>query len=458
MPFVSLKTPFDSEERSQRRHLMISDALTLCALFFITVALGVVTNYLYQSYASHQTELAHRWLMRGVANLREGKPLAAVDALQSALAYAPSQRAIQVELAEALAAAGRTQQATAYFNNLLETQPGDGKINLELGRLAARDGNIPATIDFYQKAIYGTWEGDGYVRRREARLELIHFEISHALDDQARSQLLLAAGNAPVNDLPLQVQIGRLMEQARDPSDALHLYRSVLRVHPTYLPALEGAGRSAFGMGRYLLARRFLDRFLERATADASSRTPLPQESQDRAQDRDQDREMLRETNHLLSLYPSTQISLRAHSERILTDRKIAYARFTSCAAAQSAPGSASAPASPPVSETATAKHDALSILGLATHLGQRLRPQSAVPAGPAPSPFPTLDDLKSRWAKEPASITAPDLEKHPELARTEIQLIYDTEKISQQVCGPTSGDNELLLRIAMAPNAVEEE
>ena len=174
---------------------------------------------------------------------------------------------------------------------------------------------------------------------------------------------------------------------------------------------------------------------------------------------------MLRETNRLLSLYPSTQISLRAHSERILTDRKIAYARFTSCAAAQatsgdaatqSAPGSASA--SPPVSETATAKRDALSILGLATHLGQRLRPQSAVPAGPAPSPFPTLDDLKSRWAKEPASITAPDLEKHPELARTEIQLIYDTEKISQQVCGPASGDNELLLRIAMAPNAVEEE
>lgn len=449
MPFASLKTPFDSEERSQRRHLMISDALSLCALFFITVALGVVTNYLYQSYASHQTELAHRWLMRGVANLREGKPLAAVDALQSALAYAPSERAIQVELAEALAAAGRTQQATAYFNSLLEAQPGDGKINLELGRLAARDGNIASTIDYYQRAIYGTWEGDGYVRRREARLELVHFEISRSLYDQARSQLLLAAGNAPENDLPLQVQIGRLMEQAQDPADALHLYRSVLRSHPGYLPALEGAGRSAFQMGRYLLAKRFIERAM---AAAASGRAPLPKQSEDR--------EMLREANRVLSLYPSTQISLRAHSERILTDRKIAYARYTSCAAAQSpaTTGSSSTPASPPVSGTASAKRDALSILGLATHLGQRLRPQRAVPAGPAPRPIPTLDDLKSRWAKEPPSITMRDLEKDPDLARTEIQLIYDTEKTSQQICGAPSGDDELLLRIAMAPNAVEEE
>jgi hypothetical protein len=50
------------------------------------------------------------------------------------------------------------------------------------------------------------------------------------------------------------------------------------------------------------------------------------------------------------------------------------------------------------------------------------------------------------------------DLNADPDLAQTQIQLIYDTELTTQQVCGAPTGVDALLLKIAQAPNQVEEE
>jgi len=47
---------------------------------------------------------------------------------------------------------------------------------------------------------------------------------------------------------------------------------------------------------------------------------------------------------------------------------------------------------------------------------------------------------------------------KDPNLAQSQVQLIYDTELVTQQVCGEPGGDDSLLLKIAQTPNQVEEE
>jgi hypothetical protein len=57
-----------------------------------------------------------------------------------------------------------------------------------------------------------------------------------------------------------------------------------------------------------------------------------------------------------------------------------------------------------------------------------------------------------------PAKVSLTALENDPDLAQTQIQLIYDTEMVTQEVCGPPAGDDALLLKIAQAPNQVEEE
>jgi Flp pilus assembly protein TadD len=443
MSFFALKTPLSTADRIERRRLIFSDSLSLLTLFAITALLAILTNYLYQSYASHQVALAARWLQRGDQALRDNKPQAAIDALRSALAYEPNDRSTAIKLAEALASAGRIQEATVYFNTLLESQQGSGVINLQLARLAARQGNADQAIQDYQRAIYGNWEGDGYVRRREVRLELINYLIANHMLDQARSELLVASGNAPADDISVQLELARKMEQAQDPSDAFHVYRTILHHHPSLREALDGAGRTAFQLGRYLEAKRYLSRALElpatEADADQSAVAALQKT-----------RDQLSETSRILAVYPSSRLKPAERDARILEDRKLAMARLTTCVNAKAA-----APATPSAAPAPKVSSNPLQ------SLASRFTHQPSNPAGNQPAAPPAVDPLQAlveRWRELPTKVTLAELEKDPELAEKQIQLVYDTELVTQQVCGAPTGDDALLLKIAQAPNQVEEE
>ena len=398
MSFFALKSPLTASDRVERRRLIFADSFALVTLFAITALLAVLTNYLYQSYASHQVELANRWLQRGVQAMKDGKPQAAIDALSSALAYAPSDRGTEIKLAEALASAGRIQEATVYFNALLETQQGSGLINLQLARLAARQANESQAIEDYQKAIYGNWEGDGYVRRREVRFELINYLISHNRLDQARSELLVASGNAPEDDISVQLEIARMMEQAQDPSDALHLYKTILRRHPSLREALEGAGRTAFKLGRYLEAKRYLGRALEGPGIDQEPAAVLQQS-----------RDTLSEATRLLQLYPSPRLNPRERSARILTDRKLTLARLAECTQDKTEP--------PAKNAAAASAPAANSLSNPLASLASRFARHPSGPAGnqaAAPAPVDPLQALRERWQQLPVRVTLADLEKIP--------------------------------------------
>jgi Flp pilus assembly protein TadD len=445
MWFSALKSPLSAGDRVERRRLIFSDTLSLVTLFAITALLAVLTNYLYQSYASHQVALAARWLQRGEQALRDNKPQSAVDALRSALAYAPNDRDTAIKLAEALASAGRVQEATVYFNALLESQQGNGLINLQLARLAARQGSEGQAIEDYQKAIYGNWEGDGYIRRREVRFELINYLIANHRLDQARSELLVASGNAPADDISVQLEIARSMEQAQDPSDAFHVYRTILHNHPSFREALDGTGRTAFELGRYLEAKHYLARALELPATEADSEQGAVAALQ-------QSRDQLSEASRILALYPSSRLNAHEQAARILTGRKLAMARLETCVNAKAAtpatPSTASAP--PPQTSSNPLKS-----------LASRFSRQPSKPAVNQAAVPPVVDPLQGlveRWQKLPSKVTLAELAKNPELAQTQIQLIYDTELITQQVCGVPTGDDALLLKIAQAPNQVEEE
>jgi tetratricopeptide (TPR) repeat protein len=441
MSFFALKSPLSASDRIERRRLIFADSLALVTLFAVTALLAVLTNYLYQSYASHQAKLADRWLQRGEQAMRDGKPQAAIDALSSALAFDPNQRNTEIKLAQALASAGRIQEATVYFNSLLETQQGSGLINLQLARLAARQGDESQAIDDYQRAIYGNWEGDGYVRRREVRFELIKYLIEHQQLDRARSELLVASGNAPEDDISVQLEIARAMELAQDPGDALHLYKTILRRHPSLREALEGAGRAAFKMGRYMEAKRYLSHALEGPGVDQEPAAAIAK-----------NRDSLNEATRLLALYPSSRLRPSDRIARVLTDRKLAMARLAGCTQDR---------ASGPAKDSAQASSPAAKTSGPLQSFASRF---SRHPAQPAPSPtanpapIDPLVAITQRWQQLPVKISATDLEKDPELAQAQIQLIYDTELVTQQVCGAPAGDDALLLRIAQAPNQVEEE
>ena len=384
------------EERLARRRLILTDAVSLLTLFLMTCVIFALTYLLFQSFVSHREELGKRWKTRGEQALQRDDPKDAIEALRSALAYVPG-RDTEIELATALADAGKTQEAVSYFNTLRESAPGDGLINLQLARLAVRQGNRKLAVDHYQEALDGTWHGNGYNQRREVRLELSRYLVATEDYSTARNQLLVAAGNAP-DDPAIKIEIAGLLEQAHAPQDALMIYRALASRRSPPFGALEGAGRTAFALGHYRLAAEYLDRAM--ASPDAKS-IPSNQSAGDHS--------MLETSQRLLLLYPAFDLPALSRARRILQDRNLAHQRLGNCAAAN-----------------------------------------AAAPAQLAP--------LVARWDQLPPRLTATRLEQQPDLERTLLQLIYDTETTTAKVCGAPTGDDALLLRIAQNPGAVEQE
>ncbi len=360
---------------SVKRRLILRDSLTFLSLALITVLLFAVTLFLFRTFAAHRQELAQRWAGRGLAALASGDPDQAIVALRTALSYAPGERSYELLLAQALGDAGHTEESYNYFLGLWETQPGDGFINLRLARLAAKKNDLQVAVNYYRAAIYGTWEGDGVVRRHEVRLELSRYLIGLALT------------------------LAQLLEQASAPYDALNYYQKVLAREPNNQQALEAAGRLEYGFGNFEEAHRLLERAKHEHDTSAPNQAWPPDLQA-----------MLDTSKQILSIEPSKKLPAKERLTRILRARDLAKKRFDSCNAQVSA-------------------------------------------ASEVPSPLQTLG---ARWMSKEATINRSALLNDTGEQDAVMKLVYDTEIQTSQICGAPTGDDAVLLMLAISPKAVE--
>ncbi|MDQ1693700.1 MAG: hypothetical protein QOH85_1235 [Acidobacteriaceae bacterium] len=421
LPFFRASAPLTAVERLAKRRLVIQDTLALLGIFASTCILAALTFLIFQSYSQHQRDAAARWKRRGEEALLKGNANAAVFDLRMALGYARVDRVTEMELASALALAGRLQEATAYFNTLWDKEPGNGIINLQLARLAARQQQTASAIEHYHAAIYGVWEGDGAIRRRQVRLELVRYLIRQGRFGEARDELLIAAGNDTTTRSLLEV--AGLLAEAHAPNDAFRLYHEVASRRPIVTEAVEGAGQMAFAMGHYRTANLYLDRAV---TVAASGAQPLV--------NRPLTERNLQIARAVLAAYPSPQLPPRERLRRVIRAYETARARFASCSAQVQSGGGNAAGAKPASQATQTA--------GTQTGGAKNSDEMAA---------------LAARWQKEPARLRIADLEKKPELEAGAMQLVYDTEQATARACGPPAGADAILLRIAAAPDAVDQ-
>ncbi len=384
---------------SLKRRLILRDSLTFLSLALITVVLFLITFFLFRSFASHRQELGQRWSARGQAAINASHPDQAIVALRTALSYVPGQRSYELLLAQALGDAGHTEESYNYFLGLWETEPGNGFINLRLARLAAKKSDVQTAINYYRAAIYGTWEGDGVLRRRDVRLELAQYLIAqHELGD-ARTELLIAAGNAP-DDVPLFLTIANLLEQANAPRDALNYYHKVLALEPKNPAALESAARLEYDSGHFDDAHRLMEQAMhEREAATSNQETISPG-----------DKEMLDNSARILALAPLKKLPNDERVTRILQARALAKKRFDACSA-----------------QVSTAS-------GLST----------------------PLQNLTAKWATKEAASNRAALLNDPIQQDATMQLVFDTETQINKICGAPTGDDALLLQLAKFPKAME--
>lgn len=371
-----------------KRRLIVHDALTFLSLSAVTVLLFVVTLLLFRSFAAHRDELAKRWSDRGRLALGAEHPDQAIVALRTALSYAPGQRAYELLLAQALGDAGRTEESYNYFMGLWEGQPGDGFINLRLARLAAKKGDRQGAVKFYRASIYGTWEGDGTVRRRDVRLELAEYLLDQHDYSGARTELLITGGNNP-DDMALAVRLGEMLQEAGDPADALAYYQEAIAAEPRNERALEGAGRLEFAAGDFEEAARLLERAVRVHGAVKQSSDVT---------------DMLAKAERVVELAPLKRLPVRERVARILNARAVAKKRFDGCLARM---------------------------------------------AGGTSSP---LAGLGSAWEGKVASIGTGALMRDAKVQDAVVMLVFDTEEKTSHVCGAPDGDDAALLLMAKSP------
>jgi tetratricopeptide (TPR) repeat protein len=371
------------------RRLILRDSLAIFTLAATTVVLFAVTLLLFNSFSAHRQELARRWSDRGRDALQSGKPDEAIISLRTALSYAPGERAYELLLAQALGEAGHTDESYNYFMGLWETEPGDGFTNLELARLAAKKQDPRTAVNYYRASLYGTWEGDGVVKRAAVRLELARYLIAIHNLPAARLELLVAGGNM-ADDPDRDAALADLLLQAGDPADASIYYQKALVFRPGDTVALEAAGRIAYQAGDFSTAHMFLARALRTKPMEAR---PEQAPTEIAAMEANAAR--------VLDLTPSPGLPSKERVGRVLAIRDIAEKRFDACIAEVN------------------------------------------------PSSDSALAQLGARWEGPDGHVTFKALTEDPDRQDPVQRLAYDTERETARLCGPATGDDAALALMA---------
>ena len=233
----------------------------LALVFVLLVLLFVITGFTVRRFHAVERGLAENWSRRGERDLKAGHAGPALADFRNALAYSRDNSVYQLRLAQALEATGRVPEARTYLLSIRDREPGNGPVNLELGRLAAREHDIPEAVQYFHDAVYCEWEGDPVIQRRAVRLELVNFLLGSDQKAAARAELIGVAGNLPP-DAKMRTQVGALLVEAGGYDDALRLFLQALETAPHSVPALAGAGECYFQTGHYAQAQTYLNRAL----------------------------------------------------------------------------------------------------------------------------------------------------------------------------------------------------
>ena len=234
------------------------------AILFACIALLVVffafTAFLSRMYHHKTHALADEWFAMGEQSFQSHDVAAALTDYRNALVYSPDNPKFQFHLAQALAAKGRGDEARSYLLNLLSESPGSGEINLELARIAGRQGAMPEALRYYHGAIYGVWDSDPIAARWRIRRELCEFLLDRGAPNQAVAEIIQLADNTPPEDVEREKIAANLLLRAQLWVRALGEFQSILGTDGRDAEALKGAGTAAFQLNQYSRALEYLSR------------------------------------------------------------------------------------------------------------------------------------------------------------------------------------------------------
>ncbi len=391
----------------------------------LAAAFAAATVFANRFYQAKQKQLGEMWFGRGQAALAAGQPQPAIQDFRNALYYSHDDPAYRLRLAQALVAANSIPEAQSYLASLWQDEPSNSTVNLELARLAVKQGDTQAALRYYHGAIYGLWPGDAAAQRQQARLELIHYLLELHNATQADSELIALTAELP-HTAVAHTQVGWLFMRAGNQERAGQEFEQALRLDPRQPSALQGAGEAAFQLARYQEANQFLERARRTGPLDAQAQ------------------ELLATTRLILDWNPyAARLTSRQKAMRIVQAFTLARRRLAQCAAQTAA--NTPQPAAPPASSKNTS--------GLVARILGRINPaENGKPSAAPPASHPNPDQmrqLQQQVAGIRHGLRPSTLERDPQLADSAMGLVAQIETVTAQQCGDPRGPDLALLLLA---------
>jgi tetratricopeptide (TPR) repeat protein len=287
--------------------------LIICAILILF--LFAVTALVSRLYHKKVHSLGDEWFASGESSFRSNQVAAALTDYRNAMVYSPNSPLFQLHLAQALAAAGRLDEAGSYLTNLLAESPGNGELNLELARIAVRQNETVDAMRYYQSAIYGVWDSDPLTRRWNVRRELVVYLLGHADASDAQPEAIALAQEVPMGDLERQKTAGEFLLRAGLWDRARDEFQSILKFDSRDQDAIAGLATSLFQLGRYPESLAYFSK--------------LPREKRDEPQLAD----MIDKSQAVVSADPWTPgLSSEEKARRTSDDLKQAVSLISDCA------------------------------------------------------------------------------------------------------------------------------
>lgn len=236
--------------------LAVGNNLRLTILVTLILILSFTfTGFLSSAYTRQKESRGREHYDLGQAALGAGDLQQAIEEYRKAILFLPDNSDYSLSLAIALVDSGRLAEAESHLQELLESNPTDGVINLMLARVAAKQNNPNQAVDYYQRAVYGYWPQSNLSGRRAARWELVDLLQTQNRRSELVGELMQLYANAP-DDPKEKSKIGFMLLQYGATSNAIEVFRDLARENPKYVEAHHGLGKAYFDSGDYLAARR----------------------------------------------------------------------------------------------------------------------------------------------------------------------------------------------------------
>jgi protein O-GlcNAc transferase len=202
---------------------------------------------------------ALHWL--GVLRLQQDDPATAIDLIGRALKAKPDYLQGQCNLALALQAQGRLQEAVTAYERALALSPDDVEIQINLALALQAQGRLTEAVEILRRAL--SFEPHFEAHKVLADL-LLQQGSSSAAADEYRRALALQPDSAMV-----YYSLGRALQIQGDPSGAIGAYRRALALDPGLVPAYTNLGAALYAQHEPAEAEKAFREYLNLNATDA---------------------------------------------------------------------------------------------------------------------------------------------------------------------------------------------